>query len=74
MLVEDEPSPRAKVQVDQRLSQAVFDAVAARRPAKWAEAKASPNYFANPQVVLRDGATCLGAAQPRLPVAAAIGA
>ena len=59
----------AKVQVDRRLPQAVFDAVEARRPAEWAEAKVSPNYFANPQIVMRDGTDCLGVAETRLPVA-----
>lgn len=63
-----------EVEVDRRLPQAVFDAVAARVPAKHVEAVLAPNHFANPLIVGRDGAECLGAAQVPSPVAAAIAA
>jgi gamma-glutamyltranspeptidase/glutathione hydrolase len=62
------------VQVDRRLPPEVFQAVAARLPAEATEALVSPNLFANPQVVAKDGELCLGATHVRSPVAAAVGA
>jgi gamma-glutamyltranspeptidase/glutathione hydrolase len=62
------------VEADRRLARETIDAVAARLPVAVAEAMVSPNKFANPLVVLRDGGSCLGAAPVRSPVAAALGA
>jgi gamma-glutamyltranspeptidase/glutathione hydrolase len=62
------------VEVDRRLPRETIEAVAARLPVAAVEAMVSPNKFANPLVVLRDGETCLGAAPVRSPVAAALGA
>ncbi len=62
------------VEADRRLPRETLDAVAARRPVAAVEALVSPNKFANPLVVLRDGEDCLGAAPVRSPVAAALGA
>ncbi len=60
------------VEADLRLPQEILEAVAARVPVAVVEARVSPNWFANPQVVLRDGASCLGAATVRSPAAAAV--
>ncbi|MDH3916826.1 MAG: gamma-glutamyltransferase [Rhodospirillales bacterium] len=62
------------VEADRRLPLDTIEAVAARLPVAAVEALVSPNKFANPLVVLRDGDGCLGAAPVRSPVAAALGA
>ena len=60
------------VEADLRLPRDTIEAIAARLPVAAVEARVSPNCFANPQVVLRDGTSCLGAATVRSPVAAAV--
>ncbi len=60
------------VEADLRLPSETIEAIAARLPVTAVEARVSPNWFANPQVVLRDGASCLGAATVRSPAAAAV--
>ncbi len=63
----------AKVQADRRLPPEVIEAVAARVPVETVEAAVSPNYFANPQIVLKDAGDALGAVTVRSPVATALG-
>ncbi len=62
------------IEADLRLPRETIEAVAGRLPVAAVEAMVSPNLFANPLVVLRDGAGCLGAAPVRQPVAAAVAA
>ena len=62
------------VEVDPRLGEVVFDAVAADGPAKKVEALVSPNHYANPLLAGREGGAAFGAAQLRSPVAGAVGA
>jgi gamma-glutamyltranspeptidase/glutathione hydrolase len=64
----------AKVQADRRLAPEVIEALKARHKVELVEALVTPNLFANPQVVLRDGDDCLGAVTLRSPVAAAVAA
>jgi gamma-glutamyltranspeptidase/glutathione hydrolase len=62
------------VEVDLRLGKESLEAVGARLSVAAVEAMVSPNKFANPLVVLRDGGSCLGAAPVRSPLAAAVAA
>ncbi len=63
-----------RILVDDRLPPAVAEAVAAVAPVEVVQAILTPNPYANPLLALRDGESCLGAAQIPSPVAAAVGA
>jgi gamma-glutamyltranspeptidase/glutathione hydrolase len=61
------------VDVDPRLGDAVFDAIAAELPARRVEALVSPNHYANALIAGCEEGACFGAAQIRSPVSAAVG-